>query len=49
LNDGGSPANGLYDIRAGLFTTNTGGTVFAGPFTNSAVAVSNGLFAITLD
>ena len=49
LNDGGSPANGVYDIRAGLYTTNTGGTVFAGPITNAAVAVSNGLFTITLD
>ena len=49
LNAGGAPANGIYDIRAGLYTTNTGGTVFAGPITNSAVAVSNGLFTITLD
>ncbi len=49
LNDGGLPANGLYDIRAGLYTTNSGGTVFAGPITNSAVAISNGLFTISLD
>ena len=27
LNDGANPANGTYDIRAGLYTTNTGGTV----------------------
>src|SRR5579859_6815390 len=45
----GNPADGLYDIRAGLFTTNTGGTVFAGPITNTAVSVSNGLFTIALD
>jgi hypothetical protein len=49
LNNNGSPANGIYDISAGLYVASTGGTVFAGPITNSAVAVSNGLFAITLD
>jgi hypothetical protein len=49
LSEGGNPANGLYDIRAGLYTVSAGGTVFAGPITNSAVAVSNGLFTITLD
>lgn len=49
LNDSGSPANGLYDIRVGLYGTNVGGTIVAGPIINSAVAVSNGLFAITLD
>ncbi|HWX20207.1 MAG TPA: tail fiber domain-containing protein [Candidatus Binatia bacterium] len=49
LNDGGNPANGLYDIRVGLYLTSTGSTVFAGPITNAAVAVSNGLFTITLD
>lgn len=49
LNEGGNPANGIYDIRAGLFDTNSGGTVVAGPVTNSAIAVSNGLFSITLD
>jgi hypothetical protein len=49
LSVGGSPANGIYDIRAGLYTISTGGTVFAGPVTNPAVAVSNGLFTITLD
>lgn len=49
LNEGGSPANGVYDIRASLYLTNSGGTVFAGPLTNPAVAVSNGLFTITLD
>lgn len=49
LNDGGNPAQGLYDIQAGLFTTNAGGTVFAGPITNTAVTVSNGLFVVRLD
>ena len=49
LDDKGNPANGIYDIRAGLFNTNIDGTVLAGPITNAAVAVSNGLFAISLD
>ena len=49
LDDSGAPANGTYDIRAGLFTTNSGGSTFAGPITNDAVAVSNGLFTIPLD
>jgi len=49
LNNNGSPANGIYDIRAGLYLTSTGGVVSAGPITNPAVVVSNGLFTITLD
>jgi len=49
LNDNGNPANGAYDIRTGLYTTNTGGTLFAGLITNSTVTVSNGLFTIPLD
>jgi hypothetical protein len=49
LNTDGAPANGIYDISAGLFTTSSGGSAFAGPATNSAVAVSNGLFTVTLD
>jgi hypothetical protein len=50
LNDGGVPANGLYDLRFGLYdSTNSPGTLIAGPLTNSAVGISNGLFAATLD
>lgn len=49
LNDAGLPANGLFDLRAALFTGSSGGGAFAGPITNSAVVVSNGLFAATLD
>lgn len=49
LDDNASPANGLYDIRAGLFNTSIGGSVVAGPITNASVAVSNGQFTITLD
>ena len=49
LNDGVNPANGSYDLTFTLFTTNTGGSVFTGPITNSATAVSNGLFTAMLD
>src|ERR1700690_1617339 len=49
LVDTGVPANGLYDIRAGLYAASSGGTLISGLYTNSAVAVSNGLFTITLD
>ncbi len=49
LTDSGIPANGLYDIRGGLYVTNTGGTLMTPLYTNSAVAVSNGLFIVTFD
>ena len=47
LNDGSNPANGLYDFRAGIFLTNSGGGTVAGPLTNSAVVVSNGINKFT--
>ena len=44
------PANGSYDLTFSLYnSTNLAGTVLAGPVTNSAVAVTNGLFTTTLD
>lgn len=49
LNAGGAPANGNYDIAFTLFATNSGGAVVAGPVTNSATAVNNGLFTATID
>lgn len=50
LNDGGKPSTGIYDLRFTIFdSTNQPGNVIAGPLTNSATAVSNGLFAVTLD
>lgn len=49
LNDGGAPANGSYDLTFALFNTNVTGTALAGTLTNSATAVSNGLFTVTLD
>jgi Chaperone of endosialidase len=49
LTEGGNPANGLYDFRSGPVATNIGGALVAGPVTNTAVMVSNGLFVLTLD
>lgn len=49
LNDSNAAANGIYDLTFTLFATNTGGTAIAGPVTNSATSVSNGLFATTID
>jgi hypothetical protein len=49
LNDGGSPANGAYDLTFSLFLTNSGGVAAAGPVTNLATAVSNGLFTVAVD
>jgi hypothetical protein len=49
LKNGGSPATGLYDLTFTLFDTNSAGNVIAGPLTNSATPVTNGLFTVTLD
>jgi trimeric autotransporter adhesin len=50
LNAGGNAANGLYDLQFTVFdSTNLPGTVVAGPLTNSATSVSNGLFTVTLN
>ena len=49
LNVNGSPANGLYDLRFTVCDALTNGSIIAGPLTNSATGVTNGLFAITLD
>ncbi|MGH8023719.1 MAG: tail fiber domain-containing protein [Limisphaerales bacterium] len=49
LNADGSPANGTFNLTFSLYTTNSGGTAVAGPVTNSAVAVADGLFTVALD
>ena len=49
LQNNGSPASGTYNFQFSLYATNTNGTAIAGPVTNSAVAVSNGLFTTTID
>ncbi|HNQ72013.1 MAG TPA: hypothetical protein PKN95_00215 [Verrucomicrobiota bacterium] len=49
LNDGSTPANGIYDLRFTIYDSAGGPGIVAGPLTNSPVAVSNGLFTVTLD
>jgi hypothetical protein len=49
LQNNGSPANGTYNLTFALFTTNNAGTAVAGPVTNSAVHVTNGLFTVAID
>ena len=49
LDDNGSPATGIYDLQFTVYDLDTGGGIVAGPVTNSPVAVSNGLFTVTLD
>jgi hypothetical protein len=49
LDDNGTLANGSYDIQFALYATNVTGSAVAGPVTNSATAVSNGLFTAAVD
>lgn len=49
LNSSGTPANGSYDVAFTLFETNVTGSAFAGPVTNTAVGVTNGLFTTRVD
>jgi hypothetical protein len=45
----GAPADGSYNLAFRLYATNSGGIAIAGPVTNTAVGVTNGLFTTTLD
>ena len=45
----GSPANGSYELAFTLYATNANGVPVAGPVTNAAVAVTNGLFTALVD
>ncbi len=47
LNAGGSPANGTYNLTFLLFDPL--GEAIAGPVTNNAVVVTNGLFTVLVD
>ncbi len=49
LNDGDSPASGLYDLRFALFDADSGGFQQGSTVTNAATLVSNGVFTVTLD
>ncbi len=49
LNANGAPASGTYNLTFTLFNVSSGGSAVAGPVTNSAVSVTNGLFTVTID
>ena len=50
LNNGGSLANGSFDLKFSIYDTNQPiNNLLAGPVTNAATLVSNGLFVATLD
>src|SRR5215831_785436 len=50
LDSGGSPATGLYDLTFAVYdSANLPVTLIAGPLTNSATPVTNGLFTVLLD
>jgi len=49
LNNGSAPAGGSYDLTFTLYPVSVAGGAVAGPLTNSAVAVTNGLFTTTID
>ncbi|HEX4121123.1 MAG TPA: tail fiber domain-containing protein [Verrucomicrobiae bacterium] len=49
LDDSSAPANGWYDMTFTLYATNAGGSPVAGPVTNSAVGVTNGLFTTSVN
>ncbi|MEY4918735.1 MAG: hypothetical protein RL616_2648, partial [Verrucomicrobiota bacterium] len=49
LNNNGTNTTGIYDVKFMLFATNTTGTAIAGPVTNVATGVSNGLFTVAVD
>ena len=49
LQNNGSPASGTYNLTFSLFNTNITGVPIAGPVTNNAVIVTNGLFTVLID
>jgi microcystin-dependent protein len=49
LASGAGNANGSYDLKFAVYDASVAGNFIAGPITNSAVIVSNGLFTVALD
>jgi hypothetical protein len=49
LTENGVAASGIYDLRFAIYDLGAGGSLVAGPVTNSPTAVSNGLFNVSLD
>jgi hypothetical protein len=48
LASGTSPATGLFDLKFTICDSLAGGTTVSGPTTNSAVAITNGLFTTAI-
>ncbi|HEV2318656.1 MAG TPA: hypothetical protein VGV18_02835, partial [Verrucomicrobiae bacterium] len=49
LQNNGNLAGGTYNLQFSLYTNAAGGTAIAGPVTTNGVAISNGLFTVTID
>src|SRR5881394_2034930 len=49
LTDGGTAANGNYDLQFALWDSASGGTQIGSTVTLNTVAVSNGVFNVSLD
>jgi trimeric autotransporter adhesin len=49
LQNNGGLASGTYNLTFSLFANNVGGTAVAGPVTNNAVIITNGLFTVLID
>jgi hypothetical protein len=49
LQNGTNFASGKFDLAFSLYATNSDGGAIAGPVTNAAVSVTNGLFTTTVD
>src|SRR3954462_3576922 len=49
LNQGGIPADALYEMQFGLYDTVTNGNLVGVPVTVAPVPVTNGLFSVSLD
>ena len=49
LNDEGAPASGTYDLQFSLFALPAGGAPIGLLLSTNDLAISNGLFAVTLD
>src|SRR5437879_6873130 len=49
LTDGGTPANGIYDLQFGLWDSLSSGSQIGSTQTLPAVQVSGGVFTVTLD
>jgi hypothetical protein len=49
LSDGGSPANGSYDVQLRLFDSSSGGNQVGTTLVFNSVPVTNGVFTLTLE